>query len=67
MLLSLLVLSCDWCYCHLLFSVIDVIITLYYLGNWQMLCHVVWHHFTIARGHWNLPMADVVAIFDLLG
>ena len=29
---------------------IDVVITLYCLGIWQMLCHVMWHHLTIARG-----------------
>ena len=40
MLLSLLILYCDWCYCHLLF-VIDVIITLCYfllIGRCYAMC-----------------------------
>ena len=35
--------------------------------GWQMLCHVVWHHFTIARGHWNLPWLVLLPFFVVLG
>ena len=55
--LMLLSLVCDWCYYHILLLFVD----------WQMLCHVVWHHFTIARGHWTCPWLMLLPFFVLLG
>ena len=55
MLLSLVV--CDWCYYHIMLHFV----------NWQMLCHVVWHHFTIVRGHWTSPWLMLLPFFVLLG
>ena len=66
MLLSLIVIDlCDWCYCHILvlIFVTDVHVTLmlvYCLAD-VVPCGVVPPPL-VARGHFCLPMADVIAI-----
>ena len=71
--------ACDRCYCHFWYYLVtDVVVTC--CSMWLMLlshcinlvigrCYAMWCSttFNVARGHWYLPMADVIAIFDLLG